>query len=54
METIEQKVLNLWKAGVPIEKIEEQLKVFIAVADEENINESMTQGKFVVKNILLG
>jgi hypothetical protein len=54
MEKIEQLVLDMWRKGMPIEKIEEQLKIVVEVADEENLNESMIQGNFVVKQILLG
>lgn len=54
MENLEQLVINMWRKGMSLEKIEEQLKVVVEVADEENLNESMIQGNFVVKQILLG
>lgn len=54
METIEQTIVRLFQQGLTIDKIEEQLKVVVEVADSENLSESVLQGRFTVKTILLG
>lgn len=54
METTEQMVIRLFKEGLTLDKIEEQLRIVVEVADEENLSESVCQGRFTVKNVLLG
>jgi len=48
------QVVHLWSQGRTIEQIEEQLKVVIEVANEENLSESIMRGDFVVRNFLMG